>query len=414
MLSSRLNLFTNYVKINNRIIGSIPFKHFFDKIIDKPNIQRIVDKEKVDEIVSLQDNYYKSGKHCFNFLGTINIHCCEETKKNYLVDGQHRYQGAKKLFDEHNYKNEDILVELVNVETLEEVKHNYRMINKNTELPEFPEEIDKDIPEKTAEFFFEKYPGVWKSTKTTPRPHINRNKFQEALGYLTLKYEEIMGIKLTSEKLKELVEEKNSSMSDWPIESYVKHIRKIKNMEKYKIKADKFKLYLGMYAHTSEEYIYDWVAKIIAEKTGEIIAKKKKYRKKKITKSLRAEVWRTYMGDVGEGPCFCCRKNNIKALDGMECGHVKAETNGGETTLENLRPICKDCNKNGNGGMGIKHMRDYIKEKFPENLEAFDNNVSPVSEESVSEKEEEEKEEEEENETSNAWALTSFFYNTKY
>ena len=80
------------------------------------------------------------------------------------------------------------------------------------------------------------------------------------------------------------------------------------------------------------------------------------------------------MGDVSEAPCFCCRKNKIKALDGYECGHVIAESKGGETTLENLRPICHECNRNGNGGMGTQNMRDYIESKYPQHLKAFDAN----------------------------------------
>ena len=291
-----------------------------------------------------------------------------------MLDGQHRFAAAVALYENHNYKNENILIETVKVSTMEELKQNYKMINKNTELPEFPEEIDKNIPEKVAEMFFKKYPKVWKNTKTIKKPHINKNKFQEALGYLVLKYSEILKQNISIEELKQLIEEKNRAMSFWPLESYLKDMRKSKYIGKYKEKADEYKFYLGMYAHTSNEYIYGWVNQIIAEKTGTKIGKTKRRKKMKISKELRATVWKTYMGDVSEGPCFCCRENNIKALDGYECGHVIAESKGGPTTLENLRPICNSCNKNGNGGMGTQNMRDYIESKYPEHLKAFDAN----------------------------------------
>ena len=63
--------------------------------------------------------------------------------------------------------------------------NNYNMINKNTELPEFPDDIDKNIPENAALYFFNKYPEIFITTKRTKRPHINKNLFQEGLGILT-------------------------------------------------------------------------------------------------------------------------------------------------------------------------------------------------------------------------------------
>ena len=40
----------------------------------------------------------------------------------------------------------------------------------------------------------------------------------------------------------------------------------------------------------------------------------------------------------------------------FECGHVKAKTNGGKNSVENLRPICGICNKS----MGTNHMYDFM------------------------------------------------------
>ena len=61
-------------------------------------------------------------------------------------------------------------------------------------------------------------------------------------------------------------------------------------------------------------------------------------------------------------------------MNGYECGHVESEATGGDMSIENLRPICSSCNKS----MGIKNMREYIKNNYPKNLDAFDNNISPL------------------------------------
>ena len=71
---------------------------------------------------------------------------------------------------------------------------------------------------------------------------------------------------------------------------------------------------------------------------------KQQITKKKIPNRLRVVVWNKYIGEnVAKSLCMCCKDNYISCFK-FHCGHVVAECNGGETTLENLRPICDDCN----------------------------------------------------------------------
>ena len=60
-------------------------------------------------------------------------------------------------------------------------------------------------------------------------------------------------------------------------------------------------------------------------------------------------------GNVIEGKCYVC----IGAIsyDTFESGHVKAASTGGETTLQNLEPICKTCNND----MGIEDLEQFKK-----------------------------------------------------
>ena len=56
-------------------------------------------------------------------------------------------------------------------------------------------------------------------------------------------------------------------------------------------------------------------------------------------------MWNKYNGEnVGKSLCMCCKDNYISCFK-FHCGHVVAECNGGETTLDNLRPICDHCNQ---------------------------------------------------------------------
>jgi len=84
---------------------------------------------------------------------------------------------------------------------------------------------------------------------------------------------------------------------------------------------------------------------------------KKKYRvdpKKGIPADVRYAVWRKYCKGSFDGFCFCC---NIKiSFEKWHCGHIKPRARGGSIDIENLRPICIDCNLK----MSAMHMYEYI------------------------------------------------------
>ena len=84
-------------------------------------------------------------------------------------------------------------------------------------------------------------------------------------------------------------------------------------------------------------------------------------KKKKINDSLKTSVWNKYIGtSIGETDCYCCGNSKISQRD-FHAGHVIAESTGGETNLENLRPICSKCNQS----MGIENMRLFMKKNYP-------------------------------------------------
>ena len=78
--------------------------------------------------------------------------------------------------------------------------------------------------------------------------------------------------------------------------------------------------------------------------------------KESIPSKLRINVWNTYEGAQNKiGTCMCC-SNSIE-FENFHCGHVVAEKNGGEMIIENLRPICANCNLS----MQTLDMIEYIK-----------------------------------------------------
>lgn len=346
---------------NNKIIAKISIKNLLEQKILIPNEQRIRDDQKVKEIIEYQEKYYKSGKNCFNFLGTINIHCCKEDDKNYLVDGQHRFKAMELLYKKQNFKNFNVKVEMVIVENKQELKENYNLINKNTELPEFPEEANKNVVENVCKYFFNEYENMWTLKKRQIRPLLNKNHFQEAIAYLSAKLKTSFGYDLDEEDLKNYVSTKNKEMSYWTVEGYTKQIRKIKKWPEFLEICKNNAFFLGMYNYINEEYCYDWVKDIVKQYTGETLHKQKKIKKKRIPKKKRDEVWGANNNSL-KAKCFCCDITVLSATGSWECGHIKSEVNGGNLSTENLKPICSGCNKS----MGSRNMDEYMEEFYPE------------------------------------------------
>lgn len=78
---------------------------------------------------------------------------------------------------------------------------------------------------------------------------------------------------------------------------------------------------------------------------------------KKLPSAVRNCVWNTYVGiEQKLGICFCCNIEPISFAN-FECGHIQSRVNGGDDTIQNLRPICSLCNKS----MGKTNMIEFIE-----------------------------------------------------
>jgi 5-methylcytosine-specific restriction endonuclease McrA len=90
------------------------------------------------------------------------------------------------------------------------------------------------------------------------------------------------------------------------------------------------------------------------------VIRKNAYKKKSIPKSLKKKVWDKWIGpNIGRTKCICCKHEEIRQIE-FHCGHIIAEVNGGETNVDNLRPICAQCNLS----MGSMSMDEFKKKYF--------------------------------------------------
>ncbi len=78
---------------------------------------------------------------------------------------------------------------------------------------------------------------------------------------------------------------------------------------------------------------------------------------------MKGQVWDFHIGEeIGKILCLICENNSITQHE-FWCGHVVAESNGGKTSVENLRPICLCCYLSMSS---TDNMLDFAKAKYPE------------------------------------------------
>lgn len=83
-----------------------------------------------------------------------------------------------------------------------------------------------------------------------------------------------------------------------------------------------------------------------------------KNKKEFIPKAVRTAVWNKYIGsEKGISKCYVRCGEQISQSN-FECGHVISERDGGLVNVENLRPICANCNRS----MGTKNMMEFMKQ----------------------------------------------------
>jgi len=77
--------------------------------------------------------------------------------------------------------------------------------------------------------------------------------------------------------------------------------------------------------------------------------------RKSVPSAVRATVWDKYMGPFTEGECFCCSRDKITVFN-WDAGHIISVKYGGTDHVDNLRPICRNCNSS----MGTQNMIEFM------------------------------------------------------
>lgn len=143
--------------------------------------------------------------------------------------------------------------------------------------------------------------------------------------------------------------------------NFARHLKTCKDKQDKEINLDEL---VKQQADTIEvltkqiEYLQSSQVKIILniqETNNKAEQSDKKYKKKKISHTVRIKCWNVHIGEmIPKTKCMCCYNIDITQHN-FHCGHVIAESNGGTHKIENLLPVCNVCNSS----MGSMNMNDF-------------------------------------------------------
>jgi 5-methylcytosine-specific restriction endonuclease McrA len=350
-----------------------------------PQIQRLIDTERVTEIVEYQESYFKQSAQ-FNFIGNLTIACLNEIY--YLIDGQHRYEAMKQLLAKQ-YKSFDIMVNIIAVSTQAAMKQLFDLVNKSVPAPNLPDTIDKDIPKNVLRHYVEKHTDLFTSARAT-RPKINRNSFEEGVAKIVETH------KITSiEDMITIIDNQNKKYLGYNYLHFLSS-KDQKNATQCNIVMKAHHkcqptgiLMFGLFKN--DEWVDDIIAEITktiaknnpqvcdnSEPTEAIIQHnvkitKIKFAKSKIPKALRDSVWERDIGDSMKGKCKVC--NTDVTFRNFQCGHIIAEKMGGSIALDNLMAICSGCNQS----MGTQNLNEFKAKHFPNSITPPIATTSPIA-----------------------------------
>lgn len=324
-----------------------------------PPYQTDIDEDKVEQMVNsylLHPEYLIYKNKIVIAVVTDNS---DDSIKLYVLDGQHRLEMAKKLYEEHD------IVDYLNfcyfkVDSNKEAKNLFKEINRDSHknakyvsLDEFKESTYISL----KKYLHEKYSHYFSEKKSNLNKRYSLSEFVDKLveiNYLT-----------QFENLEDLIQD---------LETKNKKFNKLIDYQEYYLEsADMF--YKDELSNVKDGKIFsllnnNFIDYLMDQET--IPDHKFKNIKKNITPKTRLLVWTNYYShnDLDSSPCpfskYGCENKINRGKNGFHCGHIVSEFNGGKTIIENLRPVCFNCNSN----MGTTNWPDYekkVKKAFRQN-----------------------------------------------
>jgi len=94
---------------------------------------------------------------------------------------------------------------------------------------------------------------------------------------------------------------------------------------------------------------------------------KEKPKRKTIPKSVKDTLWDSSFGrEAGVGDCYCCKKHIYSRS--FHAGHIVSVHDGGNNNIDNLKPICAECNLS----MGTQNLEEFKNMYYDSHVESME------------------------------------------
>lgn len=329
----------NIIKKKTFIQKYFSIKELIENVHIAP-FQRIEDKEHVDIIYDGLLNYYISYKEIF-LPNIISLAKIKDNEKMIVLDGQHRMSSLKKLYI-YNYddyiSDQKIRTDVYTVENTEEAREIYNIINSSKKVELYTGDIAPYIIPKILKYFIERFQKYCKPTNNPHCPNINLDQLSKRLQA----YDVINRLKLSIENIDLFIQDihkLNQFYADNSLEELCSYGHKEKIIREIRESKDDF--YLGLYRK------YEWIDRLLEYRENGKSFNEQNHsindtKRKRIPISIRKKVWTKHFQLI-KGECFCCQKELY--MDDFECGHIIPVKDGGQNTIDNLEPVCRQCNQ---------------------------------------------------------------------
>jgi hypothetical protein len=220
----------------------------------------------------------------------------------------------------------------------------------------------QNMKRQLTQYLKNKYPKIFKSAKKVTKPYLNLENFVKGLkpavhnlqiaDYHHLIYFVECANDMTHSTL---VMSYGSGKMTKQTQTIYENLPKICGRDIF---------YLGLVPRTAYiEYTIDLqhISEQIIRGYDEIIDSVKELtsKKEKIPKALRDRVWDIHCGkESAVGKCASC--NCEISMRDYDCGHKISQAHGGSTSIDNLVPLCKTCNRS----MGATDFDEFVKRFF--------------------------------------------------
>lgn len=289
-------------------------------------IQRVVQEERVNEIfTSLRTNLDRNVE---NILPGVLI-VAELKEDLYLLDGQHRFLAYARFYQEC-HRDLKVMVNIITVESKEEMKDIFNLVNNTLPVNQIPETLsDRKIVNKIIEHFKKKYGKIFSSCQSMRpfRPNIHITQFENCIFELVMCYPDE-----SAENIIQRLEDLNNDLKR-KSDEYLQKDANIPKKSFTKIKETAVKkgnLFFGLYQDLS------CITKLYSYKPNEPFVRCR------INPALRERVWNAHHHEEKEAQCpFCSAPITLSTC---HIAHDIPASRGGDYTINNLYPCCPNCN----------------------------------------------------------------------